>query len=111
MHKHSKGNCIISKREVNDLGLAFTGNVGLGPFSTLVQVLSYVHVLQLTISTFVSSFRYERISTVGKIYTRMQIQDLIDDFDLINYKQHMTTMGCMVDQKGTICGSSLIILF
>jgi hypothetical protein len=43
---------------------------------------------------------------------------------LINYKQQMTTMGCMVDhihlhkntlsilfQKGTICGSLLIILF
>jgi hypothetical protein len=25
------------------------------------------------------------------------MQDLIDGFDLINYKQHMTIMGCMVD--------------
>jgi hypothetical protein len=55
------------------------GKVGLGPFWTWVQVLSYVHVLQLFISTFVSSFRHERISTVGKIYTRMQMHVLIDD--------------------------------
>jgi hypothetical protein len=69
-----------------DPGLAFVGKVGLGPFWTLVQVLSYVHVLQLTVSISVSSFRHERIATVGKIYTRMQMQDLIDDFNLINYK-------------------------
>jgi hypothetical protein len=37
----------------------------------LVQVLSYVHVMELFVSSFVSSFRYERISTVGKIYKRM----------------------------------------
>jgi hypothetical protein len=79
MHKHSKGNCIILKKMVNDLGLAFAGKVGLGPFCTLVQVLSYVHVLQLTDSAFVS-FWHERMSTVGKIYTRMQMQGLIDDF-------------------------------
>jgi hypothetical protein len=46
----------------------------------LGQVLSYVHVLQLSVSTFVSSFRHEHISTVGKIYTRMHVQDLIFDF-------------------------------
>jgi hypothetical protein len=86
MHKHSKGNCIVLKRKVNDLRLAFVGKVGLGPFWTLVQVLSYVHVLQLTVSSFVSSFRHERIVTVGKIYTRMYMQDLINIFDLINYK-------------------------
>jgi hypothetical protein len=68
------------------LGLAFVGKVGLGPFWTLVQVLSYVHILQFTVSTFVSSFRHERIATIGKIYTRMHMQDLIDGFDLINYK-------------------------
>jgi hypothetical protein len=67
-------------------GLAFVGKVGLGPFWTLVQVLSYVHVLQLTVNTFISSFRHERIATIRKIYTRMQMQDLIDGFDLINYK-------------------------
>jgi hypothetical protein len=86
MHNHSKGNCIILKRRVNDLGLAFVGKVGLGPLWTLVQVLSYVHVPQLTVSTFISSFQHERIAIVGKIYTRMQMQDLIDDFDLVNYK-------------------------
>jgi hypothetical protein len=61
-------------------GLAFAGKVGLGPCWTLVQVSSYVHVMQPTDSTFVSFFRHERISTVRKIYTRMQMQDLIDDF-------------------------------
>jgi hypothetical protein len=52
----------------------------------LVQVLSYKHVLQLFVSTFVFSFRHERIPTVGKIYTKMQMQDLFDDFNLIDYK-------------------------
>jgi hypothetical protein len=80
MHNHSKGNCKILKDGVNDPGLAFAGKVGLGPFWTLVQVLSYVHALQLFISTFISSFRHKRISTVGKIYMRMQMQNLFDDF-------------------------------
>jgi hypothetical protein len=60
--------------------LAFAGKVGLGPFCTWVQALSYEHVLQLFVSTFVSSFRHERISTGRKIYTRMQMQDLFDNF-------------------------------
>jgi hypothetical protein len=68
------------KDGVNDPGLAFDGKVGLGPFWTLFQVLSYVHVLQLLVSTFVSSFQQERIPTVGKIYTKMQMQDLFDNF-------------------------------
>jgi hypothetical protein len=72
MHNHNKGNGIILKDKVNDPGLASTGKVGLGPFWTWVQVLSYVHVLQLFVSAFVSSFRHERTSTVGKIYTKMQ---------------------------------------
>jgi hypothetical protein len=54
----------------------------------------------------------------------MQMQDLIDGFNLINYNQQMKTMGCMVDhihldkntfsillQKGTIYGSLLFIIF
>jgi hypothetical protein len=86
MHNHSKGNCKILKSKVNDPGLAFVGKVGLGPFWTLVQVLSYVHVLQLTVSVPVSSFRHERMATVGKIHTRMHMQDLIDGFHLIKYK-------------------------
>jgi hypothetical protein len=60
-------------------GLAFAGKVGLGPFWTWVQVLSYVHALQLFVSTFISSFLHERISTVRKIYTKMQMQDLFND--------------------------------
>jgi hypothetical protein len=80
MHNQSKHNCIILKDGVNDPGLAFAGKVGLGPFWTWVQVLSYVHVLQLFVSTFVSSFQHERTPTVRKIYTKMQMQDLFDDF-------------------------------
>jgi hypothetical protein len=68
------------KGGVNDPGLAFAVKVGLGPFWTLVQVLSYVHMLQFFGITFVSSFRHERIPTVGKIYTKMQMQDLFDNF-------------------------------
>jgi hypothetical protein len=60
--------------------LAFTGKVGLGPIWPLVQVLSYVHVLQLFVSTFVYSFRHERNSTVGEVYMRMQMKDLIGKF-------------------------------
>jgi hypothetical protein len=80
MHNHSQHNCIILKDGVNDLGLAFAGKVGLGPFRTWVQVLSYVHVLQLFVGTFVSSFRHERTSTGRKFYTKMQMQDLFDGF-------------------------------
>jgi hypothetical protein len=79
MHKHSKGNCKILKDRVNDLGLAFAGRVELGTFWTLVQVLSYVHALQLTVSS-CSSFRHGRISTIEKIYTRMQMNNLLDNF-------------------------------
>jgi hypothetical protein len=80
MHNHSKHNCIILKDGVNDSGLAFTGKVGLGPFWTWVQVLSYVHARQLFVGTFVPSFRHERSSIVGTIYMKMQMQDLLDDF-------------------------------
>jgi hypothetical protein len=76
MLKHS---CIILKDGVNDPGLAFDGKVGLGPFWTLVQVLLYNDVVQVSVSSSVSSFRHTRIATVREIYTRMQMQDLIDD--------------------------------
>jgi hypothetical protein len=56
MHNHSKDNGIILKDGVNDPGLAFVGKVGLGPFWTWVQALSYEHVQQLFVSTVVSSF-------------------------------------------------------
>jgi hypothetical protein len=46
----------------------------------LVQALSYEHGLQLFVNAFVCSFRHKRTSTVGKIYTKMQIQDLFDNF-------------------------------
>jgi hypothetical protein len=36
--------------------------------------------MQLFAGTFVSSFRHERSSIVGKIYTKMQMQDLFDGF-------------------------------
>jgi hypothetical protein len=80
MHKHNKDKCIILIDRINDSRLAFAGKVDLRPFWTLVEALSYEHVLQLFVSTFASSFRHERMSTVRKIYMRMQMQDLIDDF-------------------------------
>jgi hypothetical protein len=80
MHNRSKHICIILKDGVSDPGLAFAGKVGLGPFWTWVQVLSYVHILQLSVGTFVSSFRHELTSTGGKIYKKMQMQDLFHDF-------------------------------
>jgi hypothetical protein len=80
MHNRGKHNWIILKDGVNDLGLAFAGKVGLGPFWIWVQALSYIHVRQLFVGTFVPSFRHERSSIVGKIYTKMQMQDLFDSF-------------------------------
>jgi hypothetical protein len=80
MRNHSKHNCIILRDGVNDPGLAFAGKVGVRTFWTWVQFLSYVHVLQLFVGTLVSSFRHERTSTGGKIYTKKQMQDLFDDF-------------------------------
>jgi hypothetical protein len=73
------------KRRVNDPGLAFAGKVGLGPFWTLVQVLLYSDVEHVSVNSSVSSFRHKRTTTVEKIYTRMQMQDLLDSFDLINH--------------------------
>jgi hypothetical protein len=80
MNNLTKHNCISLKDGVNDPGLAFAGKVGLGPFWTWVQVLSYVHVLHLFVGTFVSSFPRERTSTVRKIYANMQMQGLFVDF-------------------------------
>jgi hypothetical protein len=71
---------MILRDRVNDPGLAFAGKVGLGPFWTWVQVWSYVHALLLFVGTSVSSFRHERTSTVRKLYTKMQMQDLFDVF-------------------------------
>jgi hypothetical protein len=89
----------------------------------LVQALSYVHVLQLFISTFVSSFRHERISTIGRSTRGCKCKIYLTIFNLINYNEQIKTMGCMVDrihldkntfrilfQKGTICDSLLFIL-
>jgi hypothetical protein len=41
--------------------------------------------VHISVSSFVSSFRHEHMVTVGNIYTRMHMQDLISDFYLINY--------------------------
>jgi hypothetical protein len=73
--------------------LAFIGKVGLRPFWTSVQVLSYVQVPQFTVNTFVSSFQHECIATVRKIYTRMQMQDLIDSFNFIIYQTTCDNYG------------------
>jgi hypothetical protein len=80
MQKHNKGYWITLKDGVNDPGLAFTGRADLGPFWTLVQVLLYHDVVYVYVSSSVSSFRHRRTSTIGKIYTRMQMQDLINGF-------------------------------
>jgi hypothetical protein len=68
------------KNKVNDPGLALDGKVGLGPFWTLVQVLLYNDVVHVSVSSSISSVQHTRTTTVGRIYTRMQMQDLIDDF-------------------------------
>jgi hypothetical protein len=80
MQKHSKHNYIILKDGVNDPRLVFDGKVGLGPFWTLVQVLLYNDVVHVSVSSSVSSVRHTRTTTAREIYTRMQMQDLIDDF-------------------------------
>jgi hypothetical protein len=95
MRNHIKHNCIILKDGVNDPGLAFDGKVGLGPFWTWAQVLSYVYVRQLFVGTFVSSFRRERTSTGGKIYTKMQMQDLFDDLYFNHSRTILTIKGCI----------------
>jgi hypothetical protein len=46
----------------------------------LVQVLLYNDVVHVSVSSSVSSIRHTRTTTVGRIYTRMQMQGLIDDF-------------------------------
>jgi hypothetical protein len=46
----------------------------------LVQALLYNDVMHVSVSSSVSSFRHLRTATAPEIYTRMQMQDLIDDF-------------------------------
>jgi hypothetical protein len=79
MHNHGNDNCINFTNRVNEPGLAFAGKVDLGPFWTLAHVLLYNDVVHVSVSSSVSSFRHTRTATVGRIYTRMQMQDLIDD--------------------------------
>jgi hypothetical protein len=67
------------KNKVNDPGLAFAGKVGFGPFWTLVQVLLYSDVVHVSVTSSVFSFQHTRTTTVREIYTRMQMQDLIED--------------------------------
>jgi fatty acid-binding protein DegV len=44
----------------------------------LVQVLLYNDVVHVSVSSSVSSFWHTRTATAQEIYTRMQMQDLID---------------------------------
>jgi hypothetical protein len=67
-------------------GLPSLARFGLGPFWTWVQVLSYVHAQHLFVGTFVPSFRHERPSTVGTIYTKMQCRIYLMIFNLTNHK-------------------------
>jgi predicted membrane channel-forming protein YqfA (hemolysin III family) len=48
--------------------------------------LSYVFVRQLFVGTVVSTFRHERPSTVGRIYTKMQCRIYVMIFNLINHE-------------------------
>jgi hypothetical protein len=80
MHNHSNDNRINFRNKVNDPGLAFDGKDGLGLFLTLVQVLLYNDVVHVSVSSSISSFRHTRTAAAREIYTRMQMQDLIDDF-------------------------------
>jgi hypothetical protein len=57
--------------------------------------LSYVHAWQLFVDTFVSSFRHERTSTGGKIYTKVQMQDLFDGFYFNHLRTILTIKGCI----------------
>jgi hypothetical protein len=85
MHNHSNDNYINFENRVNDPGLALDVKVGLGPFWTLVQVLLYNDVVHVSFSSSVSSFQHTRTTTVREIYTRMQMKDLINDFNLFNH--------------------------
>jgi hypothetical protein len=55
--------------------------------------LSYVHAHQLLVGTFVSSFRHERTSTGGKIYTKMQMQDLFDGLYFNHFTNQFDNQG------------------
>jgi hypothetical protein len=46
----------------------------------LVQLLLYNDVVHASVSSSVSSVRHTCTATVREIYTRMQMQDLIDNF-------------------------------
>jgi hypothetical protein len=48
--------------------------------------LLYSDVVHVSVSSFVSSFRHTRTSTIGKIYTRMQCKTSITVSNLINYQ-------------------------
>jgi hypothetical protein len=46
----------------------------------LVQAFLYNDVVHVSVSSSVSSFRHTSTATAREIYTRMQMQDLTDDF-------------------------------
>jgi hypothetical protein len=78
---------------VNDPRLAFAGKVGLGPFWTLIQALFYSDLVHVSVNYSVSSFRHERISTVEKIYTRMQCKIELTVLILVNYNNTLQPWG------------------
>jgi hypothetical protein len=76
------------------------------------------------VGTFVSSFRHERTAIGGKIYTKMQMQDLFDGLYFNQLRTILIIKGVFVGhihldkvtfsilfRKGTRCSSLLIILF
>jgi hypothetical protein len=97
MHNHSKGHYKIPKDGVNNPGLAFTGKVGLGPSglwprsratSTYCSSSSAPSAPPSGTSVYLPSGRFTR-GCKCKIYLTI--------FNLINYNQQMTNMGCMAD--------------
>jgi hypothetical protein len=85
MHKHSKGSCIILKEGLMIRGLPSLARLALGPSGLCPGLALHRRSARLR-QLLRLLLRHERMATVGKIYTRMHMQDLIDGFHLINYQ-------------------------
>jgi hypothetical protein len=91
-------------------GLAFVSTSSNTNFGTLVQVLLYGDVVHVSSCSLVHVHWHERVGTIGIFYTEDANARHKCQFDLINHKQHMTTMGCMVDHIH-LDNNTFIILF
>jgi hypothetical protein len=59
-------------------GLAFVSTSRQTTLRTLVRVLLYSHVVDVSSCSLILVSRHERIATVGDFYTGNAMQDLID---------------------------------